>query len=58
MKTKPITVTEYASRMGCSTRMVQKSLKDGKILPNTTGHRKTGRVYIIHVLISWYENGH
>jgi len=58
MKTKPITVTEYSERSGIKGRTIQNNLKDGKVLPNTTGHRKTGRVYIIHVLISWYENGH
>ncbi len=57
MKTKTITVSEYAKRFGCSARTVQKNLKNGDILANTIGSRKTGKVWFIYVLNDWYEKG-
>ena len=58
MKTKTITVSEYASRYGCSREYVTRNLRADKGMVGMLRWRKLdGRTgsWLIEVLISWYQ---
>jgi len=56
MKTIGITATQYAIKYGCSPRLIQRKCKKGDPLPHALKINKFGKSWMIHVLISWYEN--
>tara|TARA_R110000772_G_scaffold145504_1_gene255473 strand:- start:21541 stop:21720 length:180 start_codon:yes stop_codon:yes gene_type:complete len=58
MKTKTITVTEYADRYGCSKEFVTRMLrKDTGMIGMVSWRKAEGKTgsWMIEVLISWYE---
>jgi hypothetical protein len=56
MKTKQITVTEFAALWGVTPRAVQKALKEGNTYPPIRYSRKIGSSYILDVSLEWYES--
>lgn len=56
MKTKTITVSEYALAYGCSNSYVNRMLKKDTGLTGMVSWKKSGGTWLIEVLDSWYQS--
>lgn len=56
MKTKTITVSEYALAYGCTQSFVGRNLRKDTGMTGMVSWKKSGGTWLIEVLISWIEN--
>ena len=56
MKTKTITVSEYADAYGCTQSFVGRNLRKDTGMTGMVSWKKSGGTWLIEVLISWIEN--
>jgi len=56
MKTRYVTVNEYAARYGCTPRFIQQNLQNGNAMLGMVSFRKAGHTWLIEVLTSWFDS--
>ena len=56
MKTRYVTVNEYAKRYNCTPRFVQHNLQNGNAMLGMVTFRKAGHTWLIEVLTSWFDS--